>query len=85
MPCTRDVRNARASWQALERGNLTTMTRVRFTVLAVVFAAIAAAELNPEWIHWPAANIEHVAQHIIESWGLQPNNAMQATCEDTRA
>jgi HAD superfamily phosphoserine phosphatase-like hydrolase len=49
------------------------------------FVGAQASELNPEWLRWPAANIEHVAQHIIESWRLQPNDAMQATCEDTRA
>jgi phosphoserine phosphatase len=49
------------------------------------FVGTQAPESHPEWLHWPAANIEHVARHLIETWALQPNNTIQATCKDARA
>jgi len=36
------------------------------------------------WRHMPAANIEHIARHLIEEWSLQPNKPMQPTCADAR-
>ena len=49
-----------------------------------IFVGMELPSPQPTWLHLPAANIEHVARHLIDAWGLQPNNALQPTCEDAR-
>ena len=37
-----------------------------------IFVGVESPPVESDWLHWPAANIEHVARHLIEAWALQP-------------
>jgi phosphoserine phosphatase len=37
------------------------------------------------WRHMPAANIEHIARHLIEAWSLQPNKPLKTDAPKRRA
>jgi phosphoserine phosphatase len=49
-----------------------------------IFVGVEPPPPQVSWRHMPAANIEHVARHLIDVWALQPNKSMQPTCEDAR-
>jgi phosphoserine phosphatase len=49
-----------------------------------IFVGAEPPPSEASWHHMPAANIEHVARHLISAWELQSNTALQATCEDPR-
>jgi HAD superfamily phosphoserine phosphatase-like hydrolase len=58
-----------------------------YDMLGVVGTPIfvgATPPLQAQWRHMPAADIEHVCRHLIETWSLQPSKLIQLKCEDAR-
>jgi phosphoserine phosphatase len=44
-----------------------------------VFVGRELPSLQPGWLHYPAADIEAVARHLVAVWKLSPNNPLQPT------
>jgi len=44
-----------------------------------VFVGRALPSVQPGWLHYPAADIEAVARHLVAVWKLSSNNPLRPT------
>jgi len=44
-----------------------------------VFVGRELPSVQQGWLHYPAADIEAMARHLVAVWKLSPNNPLQPT------